>query len=65
VCRKCYIHPAVVESYMDGTLAELLESRVTAELSSDLHRLSREEAAVLGVLQQRLSREGRRRGRAA
>jgi DNA topoisomerase-1 len=65
VCRKCYIHPAVVDSYMDGTLAELLESRVTAELSSDLHRLSPEEAAVLGVLQQRLRREGRRPGRAA
>jgi DNA topoisomerase-1 len=21
VCRKCYIHPRVVESWMDGTLA--------------------------------------------
>jgi DNA topoisomerase IB len=20
VCRKCYVHPAVIESYLDGTL---------------------------------------------
>jgi DNA topoisomerase I len=65
VCRKCYIHPAVVDSYMDGSLARLLQARVGAEIRTGLHRLSPEEAAVLGVLQQRLSREGRRRRRAA
>ncbi|HEY2705704.1 MAG TPA: DNA topoisomerase IB [Candidatus Dormibacteraeota bacterium] len=65
VCRTCYIHPAVVESYMDGSLAQLLEARAAAEIRNSLHRLSPEEAAVLGVLQQRLSREGRRRRRAA
>jgi DNA topoisomerase-1 len=65
VCRKCYIHPAVVDSYMDGSLARLLEARAGAEIRTGLHRLSPEEAAVLGVLQQRLGREGRRRRRAA
>ncbi len=24
VCRKCYIHPAVLDSYLDGSLAESL-----------------------------------------
>ncbi len=43
----------------------LLEARAAAEIRNDLHRLSPEEAAVLGVLQQRLGREGRRRRRAA
>ncbi len=24
VCRKCYIHPAVVNSYLDGSLVQVL-----------------------------------------
>ena len=27
VCRKCYIHPAVIDAYVDGTLAEAMTSR--------------------------------------
>jgi DNA topoisomerase-1 len=27
VCRKCYIHPAVIESYTDGSLLQLLRRR--------------------------------------
>ncbi|HEX3605803.1 MAG TPA: DNA topoisomerase IB [Candidatus Dormibacteraeota bacterium] len=65
VSRRSYVHPAIVDSYLDGTLAQLLGARAETELSRDLHRLSPEEAAVLAVLQQRLSREGRRRRRAA
>jgi DNA topoisomerase-1 len=54
ICRKCYVHPAVIESYLDGSFAELLEERVQAELVQELHDLSPEEAAVLALLQQRL-----------
>ena len=25
VCRKCYIHPRVIETYLDGTLAKTVE----------------------------------------
>src|SRR5207248_2529534 len=24
VCRKCYVHPAIVEAYVDGTMLETL-----------------------------------------
>ncbi len=27
VCRKCYIHPHVFDSYLDGTLIETLKQR--------------------------------------
>ena len=57
VCRKCYIHPAVIDSYLDGSLLETLGQRVEGELKNALHRLDPEEAAVLALLQQRLKRE--------
>ena len=61
VCRKSYIHPEVVECYLDGTLLELLKGRVETTLRDDLAALRSEEAAVLALLQQRLSREADRR----
>jgi DNA topoisomerase I len=57
VCRKCYVHPAVLEAYMDGTEVAALRTRAEQELSEDLHALQPEEAAVMALLQQRLERE--------
>jgi DNA topoisomerase-1 len=54
ICRKCYVHPAVIESYLDGTMVAALQRRAQAELAKDVHALKPEEAAVLGLLQQRL-----------
>jgi DNA topoisomerase-1 len=65
VCRRCYVHPAIVDSYLDGSMLEVLKSRAEQEMRSSLHRLSPEEAAVLTLLQQRLKQETRRRRRAA
>jgi DNA topoisomerase I len=53
VCRKCYIHPAVVEAYLDGSLAQAFnrparKNRTTADGLRD------EEGAVLAFLQRRL-----------
>jgi DNA topoisomerase-1 len=54
VCRKCYVHPAVIESYLDGTMLHALQQSAREELVQDIHALSAEEAAVLALLQQRL-----------
>lgn len=54
ICRKCYVHPAVLESYLDGSLLEGMRARARQELREDLHALTPEEAAVLALLQQRL-----------
>jgi len=61
VCRKCYVHPRVIDLYMDGSLLQTLKRRVKKELSQSLHGLPPEEAAVLALLQQRLGREERSR----
>jgi DNA topoisomerase-1 len=57
VCRKCYIHPAVIDAYLDHTLVETLKQRTERELREKLGSLSGEEAAVLALLQQRMERE--------
>lgn len=54
ICRKCYVHPAVLESYLDGSLWEGMRTRARQQLQDDLPVLAPEEAAVLALLQQRL-----------
>jgi DNA topoisomerase-1 len=55
ICRKCYVHPAIIDAYVDGTMAETLKQRAEQELGDSLQELPPEEAAVLALLQQRLS----------
>lgn len=55
ICRKCYVHPAVLDTYLEGTLAETLKQRAEQELTDALHDLRPEEAAVLALLRQRLA----------
>jgi len=57
ICRKCYVHPAVLESYLEGSVVEAMRERTEQHLSEDLHTLQPEEAAVLAMLQQRLKHE--------
>lgn len=57
ICRKCYVHPAVLDAYLDGSMLETLKQRAEQEIEDSLHQLRPEEAAVLGLLQQRLSKE--------
>jgi DNA topoisomerase I len=65
VCRACYVHPDVLDAYLDGTMVEALAERARG-VGRGAHALRPEEAAVLGLLQARLAREQRRRqGRAA
>jgi DNA topoisomerase I len=54
ICRKCYVHPAVIEAYLDGTMLDALRARTGQELAGELHALQPEEAAVIALLQQRL-----------
>ncbi len=54
VCKKCYIHPAILDSYMDGELSETLRKRA-ARMERHLADLEPEEAAVLVLLQRRLA----------
>ena len=54
VCRKCYIHPAIVDGYLDGSLAEALKRRADEVLESG-QGLSAEEVAVTAFLSRKLA----------
>ncbi len=65
ICRRCYVHPAVIDAYLDRSLIETLKRRTERELRGSIHRLSAEEAAVLALLQQRMEQELRAGGQGA
>ncbi len=56
ICRKCYIHPEVLNAYTEGQLLLQVKEEVEEELREDLARLRPEEAAVLAMLEARLKR---------
>jgi DNA topoisomerase-1 len=59
VCRKCYVHPDIVQAYLNGTLLETL-SRASQEGSSrSLPGLPPEEMAVLSFLRERITHANR------
>jgi DNA topoisomerase I len=63
ICRKCYVHPEVLNSYMDGNLVLELKSKAESELRGAIGSLEPGEAAVLALLRSRLAKEAERRGR--
>ncbi len=54
VCRKSYVHPAVIEAYLEGALPHSLRGRARKD-ASDAGKLHPEEAAVLRFLRKRLA----------
>jgi DNA topoisomerase-1 len=54
ICRKSYIHPVVLESYLDGLTVSVMRTRAEKTLRNNLSSLSSVEAAVLAFLQQQL-----------
>ncbi|HVK57863.1 MAG TPA: DNA topoisomerase IB, partial [Candidatus Kapabacteria bacterium] len=55
ICKKCYIHPEIMNSYLDGTMIETFSKR--AEQLRAVTGLSAEENTVLAFLEKRLARE--------
>jgi DNA topoisomerase-1 len=59
VCRKCYIHPLILNSYLDGTMLGTMQKRAEQELRSRPTALKPEEHTVLEFLRKRLAAERR------
>lgn len=53
VCRKCYVHPAVLERYLTGGGASAVKQAV-AEAKEDTSALRPEEMALLDLLSERM-----------
>jgi DNA topoisomerase I len=56
ICRKCYVHPQILDCYLEGGLLLRMKDAVETELTHDLADLRPEEGAVLGLLRERLAR---------
>jgi DNA topoisomerase-1 len=57
ICRKCYVHPEVINTYLDGNLALEIKSEAESALRDNLADLKPEEAAVLAMLRLRLEKK--------
>ena len=55
VCRKCYIHPAILDAYMDGSTIQTIKARAS-KLTRSRPALSEHEAAVVGIIERRLKK---------
>jgi len=56
ICRKCYVHPEILNSYIEGSLLLHVKARAEHELRQNLSKLLPEEAAVASLLESRLRR---------
>jgi DNA topoisomerase-1 len=54
ICRKCYIHPELLQAHAEGQLLLEIKHRVEEELRDELCGLRPEETAVLVFLRGRL-----------
>ena len=57
ICRKCYIDPVVLESYLDGDIIEGLKRKTDEALEGDAVDLRASEVAVLKFLQAKLAKK--------
>ncbi len=55
ICRKCYIHPAILDGYLDGSLREALKRRAETKLADPGAGLKAEEVAVMSFLSRYLA----------
>jgi DNA topoisomerase-1 len=62
ICRKSYVHPDIINAYVEGDTLAAVSQRISDEVKPSLNRLRPTEAAVLTLLQRRLkSVAGKRR----
>ena len=52
VCQKCYIHPAIVNAYLDGSLVKILVRQSRPARTESPHSLTPAESAVMAILHQ-------------
>jgi DNA topoisomerase I len=60
VSRRSYVHPAVIDAYLDGEIVREAREAADEALTDALPDLAPQEAAVLALLRQRLRAEERK-----
>jgi DNA topoisomerase I len=65
ICRKCYIHPALIDTYLEGSLLLDVKGKTESELRDEIEGLTPEEAAVLACLRAAIDKATKPAGVAA
>lgn len=52
ICRKCYVHPVIIDAYMDGSLLNFLKQQAEREKKPSKEGLHPAESLVLAFLEQ-------------
>jgi DNA topoisomerase I len=50
ICKKCYVHPAIVDAYLNGSLHARMKRALKEASRARVLHMAREEHAVLGFL---------------
>ena len=59
ICRKCYVHPEILDAYLDGELTGVLRREIEESVRDEFPQLSTEEVLVLTLLRDRLAARSR------
>jgi DNA topoisomerase-1 len=62
VARKSYVHPAVLDAYLEGRIGQALVEAAEDQVAPPARATRREELAVIELLEARQRTAGRRRG---
>ncbi|WP_433960392.1 DNA topoisomerase IB [Bradyrhizobium guangdongense] len=54
ICRKCYVHPEVLNAYMSGDLVKMIEAKIARKFKRQYAKLTSDEIMVLAFLRRRL-----------
>jgi DNA topoisomerase-1 len=54
ICRKCYVHPEIMNAYMAGELIKMIEDKIAEKFKRQYARLNEDEIIVLAFLKKRL-----------
>jgi DNA topoisomerase-1 len=57
VCRKCYVHPVILDCYLSGVMIETVKQRVKDEKLEHAAAMRKDELAVMQLLERRLSQQ--------
>jgi DNA topoisomerase-1 len=55
VCRKCYVHPAILDIYFSGAMIKTVKKQIEEDTENSPGALRQEEKALLNLLKRRLA----------
>jgi DNA topoisomerase-1 len=56
ICKKCYIHPGIIDSYLKGNTLKTVKAKVDYTLKGGMKDLQAHEGAVLAFLQKQINK---------